>query len=152
MIKKISTIIVLSCLSSASMAQRNAIPCVISSDGIVLNQRSIVSKSETLFTVTAIEDTIKLSDARSLFLIAVLKTMGSNIEVEKVSSFSLTIVDQSGDSIKLEGNEAKFSDQIVRRLKELKINSRLIFENIKYTIPENPNQQIRAGMLMFYIL
>jgi hypothetical protein len=152
MFKKMSTVIVLASFSFLSMAQKNTIPCVIGSNGIILNQRSIISRSQTLFTVTALEDTVKLSDARSLFALEVLKTTDNNIEVEKVTSFSLTIVDQNGDSTKLEGTDTKFSNQISARLKELKTNSRLIFENIRYDIPENLSQSIRTGMLMFYVL
>ncbi len=127
--------------------QSDIVPCLIGKDGVLINKREIIQRSKTTSTVKISTDTISPEQAKSVYALNLLRVSGRLVDAVSVAGFEVRVIN-GGDTLSATSNTAVFSPEVRKLMNEIKPNSIVYFENIRYWYEKN---KVRAPYIPLYI-
>lgn len=140
--KKLLFITLFFLISIVAISQNN-IPYLICNDGLLLNK--YIRKN---YSVNTIIDTISLQCAKNIFAIGGIGYKNQQFENLIITDYTLTIISNDGNLIKIDGHESKFNTEMIIALKGIKPNSKIHLEGILCTTDEGFEKKSKFHLLL----
>ena len=117
----------------------------LSTEGLLSNVHKV-----TVDTRNSVIDTIPISAARKIFALGAAAYYENKLHEFVVEKFTMTVVSPKEDTIRVEGNHYKLSGEMKSILQNISPDTRIYFEGIICSVPEEPGVNSIFTLLQFF--